>query len=122
MPSRYSALTFSASTFDRQADRTVETTSQPFAAMQRRILAVLDGFFASNADRIAFHLYLQIGFADAGKLGDDYQIVALPEYVERWIGAAAAWARSKPTAGAEVVERLLELRDPVYWVSKKHGH
>ena len=87
--------------------------SQALAAMHARLLAVAHRFGSGDADRIAFDLDLEIRFADPRHLGDDDEIVAFAEHVERRIGAAAARARAEPAAGAETVERALKLEERV---------
>jgi hypothetical protein len=81
--------------------------------MQRRGVAILDGFATGDADRVALDLNFKVRLADTGHLGDDHDIVTLSENIERWIGAATARARTESPAGAERVERLLKLKQVV---------
>jgi len=60
--------------------------------MQCGIVTVLDALSSGDPDGVAFDLDLQIGFPNAGKLGDQDQIVAFPKYVERWVTAAPTGA------------------------------
>jgi hypothetical protein len=94
---------------DRDRDGAVELPGRPLAPVQARLVAVLDGLGSSDTDRPALDLDLQIRLPDAGHLGNEDEIVALAEDVERRIGAAGARARLEPVAGSQRVERLLEI-------------
>jgi hypothetical protein len=107
---------------DRHGDCAVEIAGQSFAAVQAGFSAILDRLAAGDADRVALHLDLEIRFADPRQLGDDDDIVALAEYVERRISAAPARTRSQPPARAESVECLLELQEGVDRIGKQHSH
>src|ERR1051326_4763079 len=110
---KYAVAAFGADAFgidlDRHGNGPVEVAGHAFAPVQAGPLAILYGFGAGDADRVALDLYLQVFFAHARHLGDDDDIVALAKHIEQGIRTAAARVRTKPTAGAERVKRLLEL-------------
>src|SRR6516164_11019507 len=99
--------------FDGYGDRPVEAPGLALATMERGLVAVLDGFGASDPDRVALDLDLKIRFANAGHFDDDHDVVALAKDIERRIGAAAAQARTEPAAGSVRIKRLLELEQGV---------
>src|SRR5207302_8712154 len=85
-------------------------------------VSVLDGLAAGNANGIALDLDIEVRLADAGQLGDQDDIVTLAKDVERRVGAGGARARSEPSAGAERIECLLELKQGVEGIGKKRCH
>src|SRR5580700_10881724 len=76
--------------FDWHVHRPVEPAGEPLPAMQRRLLRVADRLFAGQPDGSALHLDVEVGLFDPWKLGDNDQVIAFAEHVERRIGAAAA--------------------------------
>src|SRR5437763_15566586 len=90
--------------------------------MQARVLAIFHGFAAGDADRVALDLDLEVRFSDPRHLRDDDEVVAPAEHVEGRVGTAAARARTQPAAGAEGIQRLLELQQGIYRVEKQHSH
>src|ERR1700749_3867058 len=75
---------------DRHRHRPVEPAGQALAAMQRRLLRIADCFPAGQSNGAAFHLHVEIRLLHPRKLRDDYEVVALAEHVDRWIGATPA--------------------------------
>jgi hypothetical protein len=94
---------------DRHRNRAVEAAGEPFAAMQCCVIAVFDRLAASDADRATFDLNLKVGLADAGDLGEDQDVIALPEDVQWRVSAAAAGPGVEPIARPERINRPLKL-------------
>jgi hypothetical protein len=63
--------------------------------------------------RPTFHLHVEIGLLHARKLGDDDEVVAFSEHVDRRIGAAAAHGRIQPPARPIGVQSLLKAGERV---------
>src|SRR5436305_1789353 len=90
--------------------------------MDTRPLVDLDVLGSGDADGIALGFDPQIRLLHARHFGDDYDIVAFAKYVQGRVGTAAAWPGLKPIAGAQRVERLLELKQRVERVRKENRH
>src|ERR1700722_19953447 len=93
--------------FDGHGPRPVEPAREPLPAMQRRLLWVADRLFAGQPDGSALHLHVEVGLFDPWKLGDNDEVIAFAEHVERRIGAAAAKARIEPRACSIGVNRSI---------------
>src|SRR6516164_7462640 len=107
--------------FDGNGDRSVEAAGPALAAMQGGVVAILDRFGSGDPDCVVLDLDLKIRFANAGHFDDDHDVVALAKDIERRIGAAAAQARTWPTAGSVRIKRLLKLEQGVERI-RQHCH
>src|SRR5580704_5542459 len=104
--------------FDWHGHRPVEPAREPLPAMQRRLLQVADRLFAGQTDGSALHLHVEVGLFDPWKLGDNDEIIAFAEHVERRIGTAAAKAWVEPRACSVGVQGLLKARQRLEWIQQ----
>src|SRR3984957_2175004 len=74
--------------FDWHGHCPVEPTGEPLPAMQRRLFRVADRLLAGQPNGPALHLDVEVGFFDPRKLGDNDEVVAFAEHVERRIPPA----------------------------------
>src|SRR5579863_3153386 len=91
----------------------IKPPGKPLPAMQRRLFRVADRLLARQSDGAAFHLHIEARLLHPRKLGDDDEVVALSEDIERRIGAAAAHTGIEPRARPVGVQSLLKARQRV---------